>query len=457
MVGRVGRIVRVVDAIWSADLKWKMWCCFQAVFASEPGLAQEPVAMPVMLKVNALIGLSAKGAVPWSCNKGRKFLKVHPQSLTWNLNMFFFPKGISFSRGWFSGSMLNLRGVPTLFFGSRGWEWNLYRVLKEETFISAVAMKYVPVKFNSQQPLPSVKLRGIWLLRKPKLDVKMSFWVVFMLFIKTVPEWNTYLSLTIFSGVLVQNATGGKPVGITLGVKTPEWLQLMFHEIPWVDDIVFLWKTFKMPCKMAPWKRFFGKRFLYDIWKLPIRSRMVSWNWCCSGQARAWKGLSWMERTGNVHRQLVQKDLSCRVYGFPSREPTYPFPTHFCRLFSFSQSGTCDRSLKGMWWVENFRMEKPSLLMPSCPYFQCYQLKLWDVSVSSLCLAQDLLKGMNCRISLWYTLPETNIFAPENRWYCIFRCELLVSGRVSQKPIKSWYMWKNNQIDQQVWWLADLQ
>ena len=89
--------------------------------------------------------------------------------------------------------MLNLRGVPTLFFGSRGWEWNLYRVLKEETFISAVAMKYVPVKFNSQQPLPSVKLRGIWLLRKPKLDVKMSFWVVFMLFIKTVPEWNTYL------------------------------------------------------------------------------------------------------------------------------------------------------------------------------------------------------------------------------------------------------------------------
>ena len=209
------------------------------------------------------------------------------------------------------------------------------------------------------------------------------------------------------------------------------------------NPMSFFEKTCKMPSK---WRR--GSVFLLQdsgmISWLPIRSRLVSWNWCCSGQARAFGGLSWTERTGNVHRQLVPNDLSCKVYGLPSREPTYAFPTHFCRLLSFSQGGTCGRSRKGMWWVENLRMEKPSLLMPSCPYFKCYQLKLWDVSVSSLCLAQDLLKGMNCRISLWYTVPETNIFAPENWWYCIFRCELLVSGRVSQKPIKSWYMWKKS-------------
>ena len=230
--------------------------------------------------------------------------------------------------------------------------------------------------------------------------------------------------------------------------KSLEWLQLMLemksHE--WMI-LCFFEKHAKCLAKcLAKWqwkRRFFGK-ILYDFWKLPIRSRMVSWNWCCSGQARAFGGLSWTERTGNVHRQLVPNDLSCKVYGLPSREPTYAFPTHFCRLLSFSQGGTCGRSRKGMWWVENLRMEKPSLLMPSCPYFKCYQLKLWDVSVSSLCLAQDLLKGMNCRISLWYTVPETNIFAPENWWYCIFRCELLVSGRVSQKPIKSWYMWKKS-------------
>ena len=288
------------------------------------------------------------------------------------------------------------------------------------------------------------------LLRKPKLDVKMSFWVVSCCSSKQFLNETHTVSLTdIFFRRAGPKCHRRQTCGDNAGSEKSRVTSVgAWNEIPWVDDIVFLWKNMQNALQNAlqngAVEAFFLARFLYDFWKLPIRSRMVSWNWCCSGQARAWKGLSWMERTGNVHRQLVQKDLSCKVYGLPSREPTYPFPTHFCRLFSFSQGGTCDRSLKGMWWVENLRMEKPSLLMPSCPYFQCYQLKLWDVSVSSLCLAQDLLKGMNCRISLWYTVPETNIFAPENWWYSIFGCELLVSGRVSQKPTKSWYMWKKS-------------
>ena len=35
-----------------------------------------------------------------------------PQSLTWNLKMMISKFGISFFRGWFPGSMLNIRGVP---------------------------------------------------------------------------------------------------------------------------------------------------------------------------------------------------------------------------------------------------------------------------------------------------------------------------------------------------------
>ena len=37
----------------------------------------------------------------------KSFWRIHPQSWKW-----WFLKGISFSRGWFSGSMLNFGGVP---------------------------------------------------------------------------------------------------------------------------------------------------------------------------------------------------------------------------------------------------------------------------------------------------------------------------------------------------------
>lgn len=73
------------------------------------------------------------------------------------------------------------------------------------------------------------------LLRKPKTrcqdELLSGFYVV-----HSNSSWMKHISLTdTFSGVLVQNATGGKPVGITVGSQFLEWLQLMLHEIPWVS------------------------------------------------------------------------------------------------------------------------------------------------------------------------------------------------------------------------------
>ena len=43
-----------------------------------------------------------------------QYMSLHPQSLRLNLKIMV-SKGISFSRGWFSGFMLNLRGLPIIF------------------------------------------------------------------------------------------------------------------------------------------------------------------------------------------------------------------------------------------------------------------------------------------------------------------------------------------------------
>ena len=46
----------------------------------------------------------------WEWDKNASEQDLHPQSLTWNLKMMV-SIGISFSSGWFSGSMFNSRGV----------------------------------------------------------------------------------------------------------------------------------------------------------------------------------------------------------------------------------------------------------------------------------------------------------------------------------------------------------
>ena len=50
-----------------------------------------------------------------------KSTNIHSQSLTWNLNMMVSKIRIYFPRGWFSGSILNFKGVATLTPASCSW------------------------------------------------------------------------------------------------------------------------------------------------------------------------------------------------------------------------------------------------------------------------------------------------------------------------------------------------
>ena len=58
---------------------------------------------------------------PFPFQNHSKSTKMHFQSLTSNLNMMVSERNISFPRGWFSGSMLNFKGVATLTPASCSW------------------------------------------------------------------------------------------------------------------------------------------------------------------------------------------------------------------------------------------------------------------------------------------------------------------------------------------------
>ena len=54
--------------------------------------------------------------VIWGVTSGPLLLAVHSPSLTWNLKMMVSNIGISFSKGWISGSMFNFRGDVSFIF-----------------------------------------------------------------------------------------------------------------------------------------------------------------------------------------------------------------------------------------------------------------------------------------------------------------------------------------------------
>lgn len=183
------------------------------------------------------------------------------------------------------------------------------------------------------------------LLRKPKLDVKMSFWVVSCCSSKQFLNETHTVSLTdIFFRRAGPKCHRRQTCGDNAGSEKSRVTSVgAWNEIPWVDDIAFLWKNMQNALQNALQNGAVEAFFWQDSCMISESSQSdLGWSPEIGavagrqGHERVWAGWNELETcTGNLYKRICP--VKCMVY--PPGNQHIPSQRTFVDYFPFPKVG----------------------------------------------------------------------------------------------------------------------